>query len=558
MIFHDIIENMSHIFLCLLADMNSKRGSIAVVWFLVLAAATSAQAKDSTAYERLHERFQALSRQGLDSPAIIDETWTHLQSGDLTPEETALNQFKLAWAANLWPKELPEEAAEWMEEGCADDLALGVDEICTQIGTYHFHRSDFRKAIAAFQRAEANSNSIELRTRSLENIAVSYVQMAELDEALRYFEIAMKLREGKPNAMTVNNLAGIYNRLNNPTQALTTLELVDWDTEVGPAKRMALINKLTALRSLPDRHDDMVSAYTNLKQQFPVPRYPQEVADVVRTALLLGDTTHVSNMRAEMEAVVHDNGAFAAEWMPDLALLFDLEGHPASEHFQDLPWDLRWALSRWMVRTLQANRKEQMLNQTGQALEADLREALQAVEQSQDRLWMMGVFAGTLSCLLLLILRQRVQVSRLRREVAKSGLVFKPENYQAIQVIRDAITQGKNINTALIHLSNLNDLLTHGIPPKALSDIDNPLLKTLNRRELQLLEQIQRGYSSKEISIILNISPGHVYNMRSIIREKLGLDREMDLEEWLKNLFSESQETMVRERKREKESKEVS
>jgi DNA-binding CsgD family transcriptional regulator len=171
---------------------------------------------------------------------------------------------------------------------------------------------------------------------------------------------------------------------------------------------------------------------------------------------------------------------------------------------------------------------------------------------------MMGVFAGTLSCLLLLILRQRVQVSRLRREVAKSGLVFKPENYQAIQVIRDAITQGKNINTALIHLSNLNDLLTHGIPPKALSDIDNPLLKTLNRRELQLLEQIQRGYSSKEISIILNISPGHVYNMRSIIREKLGLDREMDLEEWLKNLFSESQETMVRERKREKESKEVS
>lgn len=120
--------------------------------------------------------------------------------------------------------------------------------------------------------------------------------------------------------------------------------------------------------------------------------------------------------------------------------------------------------------------------------------------------------------------------------------------HQAIGVIRDAITQGKNINTALVHLSNLNDLLIRPQVHTSLEDAEDDALKVLNDNELALLDQIMRGYSSKEISIIMNVSSGHVYNLRSSVRDKLGLDRGEDLREWLEERYSESPETTLRTR----------
>jgi DNA-binding CsgD family transcriptional regulator len=221
--------------------------------------------------------------------------------------------------------------------------------------------------------------------------------------------------------------------------------------------------------------------------------------------------------------------------MPDLAPLFLMDEVPGSERFENLPWATRWQLTRWLVMMRTEDPQTETLKQTGEALEADLSEALSAYEESQDRFWIVVALATAMFGLLLLTWRQRMQVSRLRREVAESGLVLGPEKLHAIEVIRDAITQGKDINSALVHLSNINDLLTPRQPSMSLKAIGDPALEALNSKEMQLLEHIQRGYSAKEISTLMNVTAGHIYNMRSVVREKLGLDREMDLEEWLKS-----------------------
>lgn len=200
-------------------------------------------------------------------------------------------------------------------------------------------------------------------------------------------------------------------------------------------------------------------------------------------------------------------------------------------------------MARWLVMQQRESFVNVGLNQRAKELEADLSEALTSIEQSENRLWLVILVAVGLTGLLGLTWWQRLQVSRLRRQVAESSLALKPTDYQNIEVIRDAITQGKNINTALIHLSNLNDLINHQQPILALKDTDDPLLKSLNNSELQLMDQILRGYSSKEISIIMNVSAGHIYNMRSMIREKLGLERDVDLHEWLKSRFAEAPQT---------------
>ena len=515
--------------------MISRHELIALATLLLCTLFAAGSNSDADAELRVERQIEAFHNAGQQPTGLVAEAWAALQSSQANPEDKALNQYKLAWAATRQPEEATAEVVAWLEEGWKDDLALAVSKTCIQIGAYHFHRSDFTNAILAFKRAESSTTSIEVKTMALENVAVSYVQINELEEAIRYFEIAMKLREEKPNALTISNLAGIYNQLNNPEQALSTLALVDWEAESGSTKRMALINKLAALRTLSDREDEVRRTYDSLTEEFPIPIYPQEVAEVVRAALVLNDTAHVIGFLSEIEPLMADNAEFAAEWMPDLAPLFLMDEVPGSERFENLPWATRWQLTRWLVMMRTKDPLTETLKQTSEALEADLSEALNAYEESQDRFWIVVALATAMFGLLLLTWRQRMQVSRLRREVAESGLVLGPEKLHAIEVIRDAITQGKDINSALVHLSNINDLLTPRQPSMSLKDIGDPALEALNSKEMQLLEHIQRGYSAKEISILMNVTAGHIYNMRSVVREKLGLDREMDLEEWLKS-----------------------
>lgn len=544
----------SQVNMCVIASMNwRKRPLLMLAVLLSIGIGAFGQSALESAEKRVDDRIQDFIKAADNETSdLASRAWSQWQEGTLDKETIALLQYKIAWGIIQWSEEIPDEVSRWLEGEWQDDVELGATRISMRLGGHFFHHSKYEKALDAFLIAEKAAFDIDSKTKSLENIAVCYVQLENLDEAIRYFEIAMKLREEKPNSLTVSNLAGIYNELGAHDKALTTLELIDWDTEVGSVKRMALINKLSALRHFNDRKEDMESAYVNLTQQFPVPIYPQEVAEVVRAALLLDDTAHVQGIRAEAQAIVNENREFAEQWMPELMLLFDAEGDLDETAFEELPWASRWGMAQWLVKQGSQAVSNSSLNQRAEKLEADLSMAMISIERSQDQLWLVIAVALGLTGLLGLTAWQRLQVSRLRRQVAGRGLALNPADFQAIEVIRDAITQGKNINTALVHLSNLNDLINHKQQIVALKDTNDPLLKELNNSELQLLDQILRGYSSKEISIIMNVSAGHIYNMRSMVREKLGLDREVDLQEWLRGRYSDPAKTEVRAGKAER------
>lgn len=75
----------------------------------------------------------------------------------------------------------------------------------------------------------------------------------------------------------------------------------------------------------------------------------------------------------------------------------------------------------------------------------------------------------------------------------------------AIEAIREAITKGKNIQTTLVHLSSIK----------------------------AMLNKILQGYSTKASSILMNVSTGHDDNMRSILREKFELPKDIEIRNWL-------------------------
>ena len=61
------------------------------------------------------------------------------------------------------------------------------------------------------------------------------------------------------------------------------------------------------------------------------------------------------------------------------------------------------------------------------------------------------------------------------------------------------------------------------------------LFDELNEREKEVAGYIASGFNSKEIAQMLNVTAQYIYNVRSRIREKMGIPADQDLLNYLRN-----------------------
>ena len=121
---------------------------------------------------------------------VYEQTWS---SGEA--EAVRILKYKLAWAAKELRAKAPEPLHNHLTDGWPDRFKTEANNLHAFSGVYLYNLSEFGWAIAQFKAAEAATTDLDAKARALENVAVCHVQMNDLEEAVRYFEIAMSLRE---------------------------------------------------------------------------------------------------------------------------------------------------------------------------------------------------------------------------------------------------------------------------------------------------------------------------------------------------------------------------
>lgn len=498
---------------------------ICVIMGLIMSMAVSAQDMRSTLLEIIQDR---------DLNEVLHEQEAHYLENILTDncDSLLISKTLLAYMAayNHWTP----QTRNWIKNQWPDACDVQGPEWAFFSGNALYNINEFEKAIEHFAQAEKLHKEIGTKAKCIENIAVCYVAMDEISEATRYFEIALSLTTDEPNPMTINNLAGIYNSTNEPLRALQTLSLLEEVALEEPVRRHVAINRLAANKALQDtaRLQELLGAFV---ETYPEPIYPQEAAEVMQSMMVLDEFAMFLDYLPKAQDIL-DSSAFVDATSLTLLMPFVNVGENWAEmKFETLPLETRWAMARQMNSAMQALQASMQAGKKSEDLERRLDESLEREEKTEMRLWWVLGLALALAVISAISIRQQLQVRRLRKKFALSKAP-QPQlkgSDKAIDSIREAITSGRNIQTALVHLSAINLAMNGEQKNWTVRGARLPILEGLTDSELTLLEHILDGHSAKESSVLLGVSSGHVYNVRSILRDKLGLPKERDIRDWL-------------------------
>lgn len=488
--------------------------------------------------QTLDERIATFRADNSKSAAtIFDEIlplyrtqWTTARNDDIN-----LWKLQLTWAAVTQPDATPEDLKKWLLSQWPDQVPVEHPLIASYEGHFLYNKGLFPQAIKSYESAENLSTDSTDKAHHLENIAVCYVQLDEPERAIEYFENSLEISDSPPNPLTINNLAGIHNSVFHPEAALNALDLLNWEHIEGDVRRFALINRLDAHRILDSDADEFRIQFQQLIETFPMPNSIQEFSSVATACLILDDTIHWGKIRDVGQALVADQPEFANRWMGELNAIVDLGDDHSHVLINNIPFSKRWGIAKARIQSeldliekFNAARKNQVTR-----LNIQMAEALTRLNYTTKILTVISILGLLLLAFATITIWQRQQVRKLRAAVFHKNIQSNHKQKQAIASIRDAITKGNNINTALVHLSNINDILHGDEQPVDISSISDERIALLSESEFALLDHLARGYTAKESSILLHVSSGHIYNMRSSIREKLQLPKNEEITDWL-------------------------
>ena len=111
--------------------------------------------------------------------------------------------------------------------------------------------------------------------------------------------------------------------------------------------------------------------------------------------------------------------------------------------------------------------------------------------------------------------------------------VFLDVDEDDLVVLAQALTYGKGLQKALLIVRRLRaEFASQNESRLNLETIE--LYDELNEREKEVAGYIASGFNSKEIAQMLNVTTQYIYNVRSRIREKIGVPDQQDLLNYLR------------------------
>ena len=182
-------------------------------------------------------------------------------------------------------------------------------------------------------------------------------------------------------------------------------------------------------------------------------------------------------------------------------------------------------------------------NETQPQLQAELqliqRELGQAQQSSRNWRLTSTLIVSALLILVLSILLIRSQ--RLRRHLKTVSnsevvtLLAEPKvDEDDLVILAQALTYGKGLQKALLIVRRLS--AEFAVQTESRLNLEAiELFDELNEREKEVAGYIASGFNSKEIAQMLNVTAQYIYNVRSRIREKMGIPADQDLLNYLRN-----------------------
>lgn len=383
-------------------------------------------------------------------------------------------------------------------------------QVLNNIGISYLNLNELEKARSYFENSikkskEVNVKSIE--TASLLNIGTTYIKSNKPDKAIYYLnksiELSKTINSKQKIAIAKNKLAKLYNIINKPNKALKELE--------QPINYATKNNNISILKNSLKHRSNAFEKLNNNKLA---------IAD-------LKEFQRLSDTIANTEKLKR---------IEELKVIYETERKENS-----------LALQKEEIKNLNIKAKNDKLSKA---------------------LYGGGAIAGlVLSGLLYFGFHQRMKKNKIEREkqeeIFKQKIAFKQRELTSqtlhlvqkttfLKELKDSLEKLKNSPekfkaefrriVMLLKKESAGDKdweVFKSYFSEVHDNFDNKLKainKDISEKDLRLASFIKMNLSTKEIATILNVLPQSVLTSKYRLKKKLGIDKETDLFDFLKNI----------------------
>ena len=391
-------------------------------------------------------------------------------------------------------------------------------------GGIYFNEGDKTSALGAFEKAAQWIPKSSLQHYyALSNVAAVQQSLYMNNAAIETFQVLIDLHpeQALGNAQSLINIAALQISIRELEEAYKTLLSVDTTALSSPWIDLWKLNKLEIAISL-NEIDEVEALWMDLRK-IPLDEVNVDAwGMLLNAALLVNDIEFFSEMeRFVSRAVLPDNDPRLSMGFMPLLLMESGEVPMLTK------WEAAKKVSEY-YHGVQFTTYSELKEKINESVAASNDQMAQLKSEHEVTMRQLMVWGGIL---LLILILSNVAFAR-RTKVTQSSALRSLEGtgdkvdfeLNDLRVIADALSTGKNTAKALLHLTKIS---RHTLQQEGSIEWSKSLfsgqLKDLNEQEMKVLMHMDAGYSAKEIATMLNVSPGHIYNLRSLIRKKLNL-----------------------------------
>ena len=403
------------------------------------------------------------------------------------------------------------------------------------VGDAHYAQGDFERAFGSYVLAleGLESNEQPHLTANL-NAGASLVSLGRFAEAIKFFQrVIDHPYEGADDFKSIAaiNLSAAQLKAEFLSDAASTIRRLSVENLPEYWRGIHFSNALIVHQKLGD-YAGSDSIWQNHLSQIPFSSLPPAIHPRILSELLQkGDFLAFSEFKEHVIQLQHSP---LLEATHSHHPLFERE-----EHDQE-------SVNLWeLYRKFEEGQRTAhlvFLNETQPQLQNEMRllqqELGRALEVTRNWKLTSAFIACALLILALVILLVRSQ--RLRRhmthlaKIEPNDLLFEPQvDEEDLVILAQALTYGKGLQKALLIVRRLR--AEFAVQSDSRLNLENiEMYGQLNDREKEVAGYIASGFNSKEIAQMLHVTTQHIYNVRSRIREKVGVPDDQDLLNWLR------------------------
>lgn len=427
--------------------------------------------------------------------------------------------------------------------------AYGGFDYC--IGNIQFLSGNFEQAALYYQRALSKLDSVHYLVPNTElNLASALHECGKTEAAIERLlalaqpDAAWRRLEGFPagqlDAQIRINAAAMMMSTRDYSSAIELLNGIDttpltpyWHDVKGYNLHLAY-----ASSGFFTKADSIWSAHL----QFLEPnQIPMDCFDQVMGSLLaLGEWSYLTSIRKFIASQSND------ERFTNLASFSGLLNPTLDSIRVQNNWELLQranAVKRMEVENVQQQKENNPLSVTLNEMEETLKAASRRSALFQ---WLMAIsillVALVLASLYIKRRNKRIEIQHALAIAGKQDAVsIENDNQPKLKLLledtrtlNEALIRGKRIGEALMVVRKMEALYQFQTTQDASFDLNKlPGYDDLSGVEKEALRMTMMDMPTKEIAHQLRVSPGHVYNIRSAIRQKLEIPADTRLEAWL-------------------------